>query len=122
MLNLINIFDENVLKLVNMNVKIKSLTVGALFFLGGATVMAQKKDSATTKQIDEVVVTALGIKKAEKSLGYASTKVGSDELVKVNNQNVLNSLSGKVAGVQVVASNGAPGSASRLIIRGGQSL
>ena len=103
-----------------MNVKIKALTAGVLFFVGGQAVMAQKKDSATTKQIDEVVVTALGIKKAEKSLGYASTKVGSDELVKVNNQNVLNSLSGKVAGVQVVASNGAPGSASRLIIRGGK--
>ena len=81
-----------------------------------------KVDTAGTKDIEGVVVTALGIKKAEKSLGYASTKVGSDELVKVNNQNVLNSLSGKVAGVQVVASNGAPGSASRLIIRGGQSL
>ena len=78
-----------------------------------------KTDTVKTKDIEEVVVTALGIKKAEKSLGYASAKVGSDELVKVNNQNVLNSLGGKVAGVQVVASNGAPGSASRLIIRGG---
>ena len=114
---------HNGLNIVNMNVKLKVLTVGALFFLGGQAVMAQKKkDSVKTRNIEEVVVTALGIKKAEKSLGYASTKVGSDELVKVNNQNVLNSLSGKVAGVQVVASNGAPGSASRLIIRGGQSL
>ena len=59
-----------------MNVKIKALTAGVLFFVGVEAVMAQKKDSATTKQIDEVVVTALGIKKAEKSLGYASTKVG----------------------------------------------
>lgn len=80
---------------------------------------AQKVDTAKTKDIEGVVVTALGIKRSEKSLGYSSTKVDNDELIKVNNQNVLNSLAGKVSGVQVVASNGSPGSGSRLIIRGG---
>jgi hypothetical protein len=63
MLKLINIFVENVLKLVNMNVKIKSLTVGALFFLGGATVMAQQTKEKGEKEIEEVVVVGYGTQK-----------------------------------------------------------
>ena len=78
-----------------------------------------KVDTAGTKNIEGVVVTALGIKKTEKSLGYSATNLSSDDIVKTPTQNVVNALSGKVAGLQVIASNGAPGSASRLVIRGG---
>lgn len=78
-----------------------------------------KVDTAGTKDIEGVVVTALGIKKTEKSLGYSATNLSSDDIVKTPTQNVVNALSGKVAGLQVIASNGAPGSASRLVIRGG---
>lgn len=79
-----------------------------------------KRDTATkTKDIQEVVVTALGIKREQKALGYSTTKVSGDDLTNTPSQNFVNSISGKVSGVQVVASGGAPGSASRLVIRGG---
>lgn len=78
----------------------------------------QKQDSTKTNEIKEVVITAMGIKREDKSLGYATTKVGSDDLTKTGNQNLVNSLAGKAPGVQVIASGGAPGQASRLVIRG----
>ena len=69
--------------------------------------------------LEEVVVTALGIKKQERALGYATSVVGGNDITKGGNQNFVNALGGKVAGVQVIASGGAPGQASRLVIRGG---
>ena len=53
----------------------------------------------TTEAIEEVVVTALGIKREEKSLGYSVRKVGGEELTRVVHENVLNSMAGKVSGV-----------------------
>lgn len=85
-----------------------------------AMVEAQKRDTVTkTKEIEGVVVTALGIKKSDRAIGYSATKVSGDDLQTTPSQNMVNSLSGKVAGLQVVASGGAPGQASRLVIRGG---
>ncbi|MBN2635741.1 MAG: SusC/RagA family TonB-linked outer membrane protein [Prolixibacteraceae bacterium] len=72
--------------------------------------------------IDEVVVTALGIKRAEKTLGYSATTVASDELVRDRNTNITSSLSGKVAGLQVQSSSSDPGSASSVTIRGFSSI
>lgn len=72
-----------------------------------------------TATIEEVVVTALGIRREKKALGYAVSEVKGEQLSNVNNQNVVNGLNGKVAGVQVISSGGAPGQASRIIIRGG---
>ncbi|SFE72407.1 TonB-linked outer membrane protein, SusC/RagA family [Pedobacter antarcticus] len=69
--------------------------------------------------LNEVVVTALGIRREKKALGFSVTEVKGDELANVGNQNVLNSMNGKVAGVQVVSSGGAPGQAARIVIRGG---
>ena len=70
----------------------------------------------------DVVVTAMGIRREEKSIGYAASKVGGDELVKTGGQSFVNSLEGKVAGIQVTTSSGAPGSPTRLVIRGGKSI
>jgi len=55
----------NILNFVNMNVKIKALTAGVLFFIGGATVMAQKKNDSIKdeKVIDEVVIVGFGKQK-----------------------------------------------------------
>ncbi len=76
------------------------------------------QDDAT--QLEAVVITtALGIKKQERALGYATSVVGSGDITKAGNQNLVNALGGKVAGLQVIASGGSPGQASRLIIRGG---
>lgn len=72
--------------------------------------------------VDEVVVTALGISREKKSLGYAVQDVKSDELVKAASPNVINSLSGKVAGVQISQAGGQIGSSSRIVIRGNSSF
>lgn len=76
----------------------------------------------STEQVDEVVVTAMGIKKETKALGYAVQEVKGADLVKVKEPNLVNSLNGRIAGVNVTNSGGAPGSSSQIIIRGGTSL
>ncbi|MBD0404506.1 SusC/RagA family TonB-linked outer membrane protein [Flammeovirga sp. EKP202] len=73
------------------------------------------------EQLEEVVVTALGIEKDKKSLGYSVSEVKGDDL-KGADTGVLNNLNGKVAGVQVNTSSGAPGASSRITIRGNSSL
>lgn len=72
--------------------------------------------------LDEVVVTSLGVSKEKKALGYAVEEVSAEELTRNNNSNIINSMSGKVAGVQVTGSNGSPGSASTIRIRGNASI
>lgn len=72
--------------------------------------------------VKEVVVTALGITRERKSLTYAATEVGSDELINANEANIVSALSGKVAGVQVSSSSGMAGGSSRITIRGISSL
>ncbi len=71
--------------------------------------------------LEEVVVTALGISRDKKSLGYAVQKVDAEELNRVKNENVVNSLSGKVAGLQI-KNNTNMGGSSNIIIRGNSSL
>lgn len=71
--------------------------------------------------LDEVVVTALGIKRKDKSLGYSVENVAAEELTRVTQANVLNSLSGKVAGV-TLNSTGGTGSSVSMVIRGAISL
>lgn len=68
--------------------------------------------------INEVVVTALGIKRSKKKLGYSVTSVDSEELTRGTNNNFTNALSGKVAGVQVSGGVGAPGSSTNVTLRG----
>ncbi len=72
--------------------------------------------------MEEVVVTALGITRAEKTLGYAATTVKSDELVTARSTNVANALSGKIAGLQVNSTSSDPGSVSNIVIRGFSSI
>ncbi len=72
--------------------------------------------------VDEVVVTALGISRESKSLGYSVTAVNSEELTEGNNRSVLNALQGKVAGVNITSSSGAPGASTRILVRGVSSL
>jgi ferric enterobactin receptor len=75
-----------------------------------------------SKALSEVVVTALGIKKEKKSLGYSVQEIQSEELLKNKQANVINSLNGKIAGVNVTNSGGAPGASASIVIRGGTSL
>jgi TonB-linked SusC/RagA family outer membrane protein len=73
-------------------------------------------------QLTEAVVTALGIRKEKKALGYSVQDIKSEELLKNKTANPLNSLAGKVAGVNVTQSSGAAGSGAQIILRGGTSL
>ena len=72
--------------------------------------------------IDEVVVTALGISRQRKALGYSSVEVGADETLQKSEPDMLRSLQGKVPGVEIRSTGGAPGSATRITIRGNSSF
>ena len=85
----------------------------------GSTVKVTLKDDS--KALDEVVVTALGMKRDAKALGYAMTELKGDEL----NQNLINpvqALQGKVAGVEINSSDGGMFGASKILIRGASTL
>lgn len=71
--------------------------------------------------VNDVVVTALGVKREKKSLGYATQEVSGEEVTKVKDANFINSLSGKVAGVQIKRSNQMGGSAN-IVVRGYKSI
>ncbi len=73
-------------------------------------------------ELEDVVVTALGISRDRKALGYAVQDVDGEVLKKSAETNIINALSGRAAGVYVNSSNGNVGSSSRIIIRGNQSL
>ena len=75
-----------------------------------------------SEQLEEVVVTALGIKRSEKSLGYAMQQVGGEDLVQAREPNIANALSGKVSGVQVIRSSNGPGGSSKIQLRGSNSI
>lgn len=75
-----------------------------------------------SKTLNEVVVTALGIKKEAKSLSYNVQQLTSDAVMKVQDANFVNSLNGKVAGVQFSQSAAGVGSATRVVMRGAKSI
>lgn len=77
---------------------------------------------ADSKRLDEVVVTALGISREKKSLGSAVQEVKSDQITKAAPNNVVASLQGKVAGVQIGTAGGQIGASSRITIRGNSSI
>ena len=74
------------------------------------------------KALDEVVVTALGIKRAEKALSYSVQQVKSDAINDVKDANFVNGLTGKVAGVSINRSSSGIGGATRVVMRGAKSI
>lgn len=73
-------------------------------------------------ELSGVVITALGIKKSEKAITYAAQELKGEDMTEAREQNVVNALSGKIAGVQVTNSSGSVGSSSRIILRGQSTL
>jgi len=73
-------------------------------------------------ELEDVVVTALGIKKEKKALGYAFADVDGDELTTNRDPNFINSISNKIAGVNITQTAGGAGTSSRIVIRGVKSL
>ncbi|HEY6901760.1 MAG TPA: TonB-dependent receptor plug domain-containing protein, partial [Puia sp.] len=82
------------------------------------TIQMKGKSSA----LNEVVVTALGIKREKRQLTYSTQEVKGDVITGTKETGILNSLTGKVSGVQITSSSGQPGASSRIVIRGNSSL
>lgn len=72
--------------------------------------------------LQEIVVTALGISRERKALGFTVQEVGGQELARAENPNIMTALSGKVAGIEVRQSSGMPGAPSTVLIRGARSF
>ncbi len=75
-----------------------------------------------SKNLETVVVTALGVKRSEKSLTYNTQQVSGDELSKVKSPNLMNSLNGKVAGLTISPSASGVGGSAKVILRGSRSV
>ncbi len=78
--------------------------------------------STTSKVMGETVVTALGIKKEKKALGYSVSEVNSDMIEKSGERNAIQSLSAKAPGVQVTSSAGTPGASTKILLRGNSTF
>lgn len=93
----------------------QSVTVGS-----SNTINVSMEEDAS--QLDEVVVTALGIKRKEKTLTYAQQTVSSEEITKTRDVNFLNSINGKTAGVEIKKSSSGAGGSTKVVLRGNKSL
>ncbi len=141
--------EEDGLPVVGASILVKGTTVGTITDIDGNFTLSNIPASAKVLQIsyigmqsqevaikpnvkivlksdaqliDEVVVTAMGIKRSEKALGYSATSVKSDEIAAKRASDVMSSLSGKVAGVQISNTSSDPGASNSVIIRGVSSL
>ncbi len=75
-----------------------------------------------TFAMDEVVVTALGIRRERKALGYAVQDVDAEEISRTGNANLATAMQGKIAGIDIKPSSGMPGASSQIVIRGARSF
>ena len=91
-----------------------------LKYTGQIVINVQLKESA--QELQTVVVTALGIKREEKALGYAVSKVTNEQLTDARSNNWTNALQGKVAGLNLIKSGGGPAGSNKIILRGENSL
>ena len=105
----------DVLVITSTDITAKEITVGADNTITVEVIKSQAS-------LSEVVVTALGVKKSEKALGYAVSKVDPAVLLQKSEPDVLKGLQGKVAGVDIRTSQGTPGAATRIQIRGNSSF
>src|SRR6185436_8383442 len=77
---------------------------------------------STSQQLGEVVVTALGVNRQKRELGYSTEKIGGEEIRQSNAPNILNAITGKAAGVQIANPDGVDGGTTRITIRGNNSI
>lgn len=104
------------LKVMAAGYESRLITAGA----GGDTLFIQL--STSTTGLNEVVVTALGVKREKRNLTFSSQEVKGEEILKTKEPNVVNALAGKVAGVQIQSSSGTPGASTSIIVRGAGSI
>jgi TonB-dependent SusC/RagA subfamily outer membrane receptor len=111
----IKVASGEVLSFSFLGMKTKTVTVAA-----SNTINVVLEDDAD--QLDEIVVTALGIKKSRKSLTYAAQDIDADELNRVKQTNPVSSLSGKVSGVSITRSASGAGGSVKVVLRGNSSI
>ena len=143
------VIDENNEPLIGVNIKVEGSSVGAITDIDGnfnimapqgstlsftyvgytpQTVKITDKNiyeirlASDTKQLNEVVVTALGIKREQKALSYNVQQVKADAISGIKDANFINSLNGKVAGVNINSSSSGVGGASKVVMRGTKSI
>lgn len=110
---------------VNLQSNANTLT---FTYIGMKTIDVEAKNNMVVRMeqdamlIDEVVVTAMGVSRQKKALGYAASSVNNAELTQSRSSDVISALSGKIAGVQISSTSGDPGSSNSIIIRGVSSL
>jgi TonB-dependent SusC/RagA subfamily outer membrane receptor len=78
--------------------------------------------TADIRQLSEVVVTAIGVEREQKALGYAVKTVNTDDIMRARETNIVNQLSGRVAGAQITSTSGGVGASSRIVLRGASSI
>ena len=106
----------------NTNLEVSFLGFASQTIKVGTTAGFQEIVLSDSETLNEVVVTALGVAKEKKTLGYAIQDVKGDALVDAHETNIANALTGKVAGVNIVRSSNGPGASSKIILRGYNSL
>lgn len=143
------VIDENNEPLIGVNIKVEGSSEGAITDIdGNFNIMAPQGSTLSftyvgytpqtvkitdkniyeirlvsdTKQLNEVVVTALGIKREQKALSYNVQQVKADQLTEIKDANFVNSLNGKVAGVVINSSSSGVGGASKVVMRGTKSI
>ena len=143
------VIDENNEPLIGVNIKVEGSSIGAITDIdGNFNIMAPQGSTLSftyvgytpqsvkitdkniyeirlvsdTKQLSEVVVTALGIKREQKALSYNVQQVKADQLTEIKDANFVNSLNGKVAGVVINSSSSGVGGASKVVMRGTKSI
>ncbi|MEO6915488.1 MAG: SusC/RagA family TonB-linked outer membrane protein, partial [Chitinophagaceae bacterium] len=104
-----------------------SISVTAIGFLKAQATLTESDNNLiylknTKNFLEEVVVTALGVKREKRNLTFSSQEIKGDELVQAKDPNVVNALAGKVSGVQITNSSGTPGGSARIVIRGATSI
>lgn len=80
------------------------------------------KLALNSQQLNEVTVTALGVNRQKRAIGYSTQKIDGDEIQKSNAPNILSALTGKAAGVQITNADGVEGGTTRIVIRGNNSI
>lgn len=114
----------------NYSISVPQNAVLVFSFIGMETQEVTAAQTATininlnpeTTGLNEVVVTALGIRREQKTLGYSMQELKGDALVESRETNITNALSGKVTGLQVVRSSNGPAGSSKIVLRGYSSL
>ena len=141
--------DENGLPIIGATVKVRGAQMGVVTDIDGKFSLKTSVGSVLTvsyigyktqdikvqeggslniklepesKQLNEVVVTALGIKRSQKALSYNVQQVTSDDLIRNKDANFINSLAGKVAGVNINTSSAGVGGASKVVMRGTKAI